>query len=165
MTTFQVGDLKFGALGDRLLIEEDEFKSGYECSSCGGDGTVACSNCSGRGFNLKADGVRIKCSLCDKGHVVCPSCQGKGGLLVAPETAQRRPTTGIVVSAGEQCRTLKVGDGVMYSNFAGYVVDLARAGHKVSIRILHETEVLCTIEGHLELKNLRGKTEIATFQS
>jgi len=153
---FELGDLKFRALGDRVIIVEDEFKTGYECTTCGGSGKAKCEDCAGTGYH----GVK-RCAHCVDGHVVCGSCNGKGGLIIAPETAQRRPTTGKVVSAGSACEVLRPGQGVMYSNFAGYVVDLARAGKTITLRILHETEVLCEMDGQLELRNFKGKTEIA----
>jgi len=158
---FALGELKFWALGDRILIQEDEFKSGYECQNCAGAGKHPCIECNGTGsYSLK------KCSHCSgTGKVVCTECQGKGGLLVAPETSQRRPTTGVIVSLGPDCKYLQLGDSVLYSNFAGYVVDLNRAGRPVTLRILHETEILCALEGQLDLRGLRGKSEIATFQS
>lgn len=143
--TFEVGPLKFWALGDRVLIEEDQFRSGYECEGCGG---------SGKSTVVKG----AKCSECGGTGVI------KGG-IVTPETAQRRPTTGKVVSIGDQCHVLKPGQSVLYSNFAGYVIDLNRAGEPVVLRILHESEVLCAMEGQLEMRTLRGKQEIATFQN
>lgn len=156
----KIGDLKFWALGDRVLIIEDEFKSGYECSECGGSGNTPCEGCGGTGRSKRMQMAR--CAVCEgKGAVMCPTCLGKGGLLVAPEISQRRPTTGEVISVGEKCVVLKPGQRVMYSNFAGYVVDLNRAGRNVAVRILHETEVLCAMEGQLLLKNFKGKTEIA----
>jgi co-chaperonin GroES (HSP10) len=162
--TFDLGDLKFWALGDRVLIQEDEFKTGYECMQCGGSGKAPCGDCEGRGEHLRA-GVARKCSHCENGAVTCPECNGKGGLIVAPEIAERRPTTGKVVSVGDKCHTLKVGDSVMYSNFAGYVVDLQAAGRPVVLRILHETEVLCGMSGQLQLRNYRGKNEITQYAS
>jgi len=157
---FDLGPLKFWALGDRVLIQEDDFKSGYECETCGGLGKVNCSNCGGLG-RVGAKG--FKCAHCEAGKVPCSDCLGKGGLLVTPETSQRRPTTGVIVSCGEACKVLKPGQSVLYSNFAGYVIDLNRAGRPVTLRILHETEVLCAMEGKLELRTLRGKSEIAEF--
>jgi co-chaperonin GroES (HSP10) len=158
-TKFKVGELSFWALGDRVLIEEDQFRSGYECEQCSGLGKVPCLDC--EGIQTKSNGK--KCSICDEGRVRCPSCNGKGGLIVTPETAQRRPTSGVVVSAGQDCKTLKPGDTVLFSNFAGYLVDLNRAGQPIAIRILHESEILAGMDGHLTLSNLRGKSEIAAF--
>jgi len=160
LTKFNVGSLTFWALGDRVLIEEDPFRSGYECSKCGGLGKIACDNCGGtRTRNGK------KCSICadTDGSLTCPECSGKGGLIVTPDIAQRRPTSGTVKSAGRKCKYLKPGDSVLYSNFAGYVVDLNRAGTPVTLRILHETEILAGMEGHLTLTNLKGKSDITSF--
>lgn len=175
--TIELGGVKFAAWGDRVLILEDEFRSGYECAACGGSGKTACPECHGEGSFLRIRGdsradlpsVRVKCSHCENGAVACSECAGKGGLIVAPEVSQRRPTTGEIASVGPGHyqngifipTTVKVGQRVMYSNFAGYVVDLTRAGRKVSIRILHETEILTLLWGHLELRNFTGKTEIA----
>jgi len=143
---FELGALKFWALGDRLIIREDEFKSGYECEGCGGTGQ-----------STIVVGAR------------CAECHGTGvapGGIVTPETAQRRPTTGTIESCGDACKVLQAGQRVLYSNFAGYVIDLARAsGKPVVLRILHESEILCAMEGDLEMRTLRGKSEIATFQS
>lgn len=160
--TYKLGDLTFSAKGDRIIIREDEFKTGYECTRCGGATAVSCDACTGTGLSPTTKHAR--CSTCaGTKKVICPQCEGKGGLLIAPETSQRRPTTGVIVSVGPTCKDSHVGDGVMYSNFAGYVVDLADAGSPVTLRILHETEVLCGMEGQLQLRSFRGKTEIAEF--
>lgn len=165
---FPVGNLTFWSLGDRVLIEEDEFRSGYECAKCDGEGTIPCDNCGGTSVTPTGK----KCGLCIQGadgsatgRITCPTCNGKGGLLVVPEVSQRRPTSGVVVSAGHKCLTLKVGQSVLYSNFAGYVVDLNRTGKPITLRILHENEILCGMEGHLTLTNLRGKSDIAQFNN
>jgi co-chaperonin GroES (HSP10) len=137
---FEVGEVGFAASGDRLVIEEDQFKSGYECKTCEGSGKVPSTVVGGK---MKT----------------CPDCDGKGGLLIVAEVSQRRPTTGIVRSAGEQCKVYKVGDGVLFSNFAGFAIDLDRMGKKVCIRILHETEVLTKVRGHLELRAISSQRE------
>lgn len=160
ITKFPVGTLNFWALGDRVLVEEDEFRSGYECSVCSGHGKVDCGDCAGIGIKIN----NKKCSSCEgTGKLVCPTCEGKGGLLIAPEISQRRPTSGRVVSCGRRVKYLNVGDSVLFSNFAGYVVDLDRAGSKVTLRVLHEPEILSGMSGHLMLTNLRSKTEIAQY--
>lgn len=158
--------LKFWALGDRVLIEEDAFKTGYECVNCDGSGKAKCSECSGVGTrHSSVEGIPDKkCSFCEGGTVTCTECNGKGGLLIAPDITQRRPATGRVVSKGDKVSSnLNVGDSILYSNFAGYVVDLARAGSPISLRILHESEVLCGMSGQLTLTNFKGKNDIAQF--
>ncbi len=159
-TPFELGTLRFAALGDRVIVQEDEFRTGYECEQCNGSGRTACDDCGGTGRH----GVK-KCSICEgNGTLMCLKCGGKGGLLIAPEISQRRPTSGKIVSAGPKCETLRVGQSVLFSNFAGYVIDLDRAGKPVTLRILHETEVLCLLDGHLDLRGLRFKSEIAVAQ-
>jgi co-chaperonin GroES (HSP10) len=141
---YKVGDVGFSALGDRVVIVEDQFKSGYECETCGGSGKVPSTIAGGK-------------------PKVCPTCDGKGGLLVVPDNSQRRPTTGLIVSAGELCKSLKVGDSVLFSNFAGFAVDMDRAGTTVCLRILHETEVMCRVSGHLELRAMRNQSEVTSI--
>lgn len=138
---FEIGPVKFAAFGDRILIQEDEFKSGYECEVCGGTGVSPINP------NMR-----------------CKTCEGKGGLIVVPEISQRRPTTGTIVSIGEAVKWLKPGQSVLYSSFAGHTVDLDRAGKPLVLRILHESEVLSLVDGHLELRTVRGKSEIAINQ-
>ncbi len=169
MTYFEVDTVKFGALGDRVLIEEDQFKSGYECTACAGTGEVVCPDCAGRGIHTRTrpadDGgpeieVTTRCVQCGGAKKqACKSCRGRGGLLVVPESAQRRPSTGTVVSAGRGCAYLKEGQKVVYSNFSGHTLDLERAGVPVILRILHEAEVLALVDGHLELRVMRDQTE------
>ena len=135
---FEIGPLKFEAFGDRIIVQEDAFKSGYECETCGGTGVSPLNP------NMR-----------------CKDCNGTGGLLAIPEVSQRRPTTGTIASVGPDVQHLKVGQSVMYSSFAGHTIDLDRAGVPVVLRILHEPEVLSILEGHLELRSVRGKSEIA----
>lgn len=159
---FRIGDIKFTARGNRVIVREDEFRSGYECSTCGGSGKRLCTTCNGTAKSTLVPGAR--CASCrGTGSFDCNECGGKGGLLVVAEQSQRRPTTGTIVSVGPLCSESKVGDGVMFSNFAGYVVDLDRAGHRIVLRLLHENEILTGVEGHLELRSLKGKTEISVI--
>jgi len=106
------------------------------------------------------DMVQVKCSTCGgKGSVTCSDCEGKGGLLVIPDVSKRRPTTGKVVSGGEKTKYFKLGDNVMFSNFAGHAIDLERAGMPIVLHILHETEILAQVEGHLELRAAKNQKE------
>jgi co-chaperonin GroES (HSP10) len=163
-SVYAIGSLKFWALGDRLIILQDEFQSGYECQRCLGKQEVACGNCGGQGRLLIEGRLSKKCSHCDgQGTMKCPDCEGKGGLLVIPENKQQRPGSGKIVSVGPECKTATLGDWVLYSQFAGHAVDLSRDEKKYVLRILHETEILCGMAGSLDLKTLRGKSEIAEF--
>lgn len=79
-------DLKINcqAIGDKIWVLVDEFKSGYECPKCGGKGKIA---------STIVEGIERE----------CPDCLGKGvikGGLTIPETAKSMPSTGVVVSMG-----------------------------------------------------------------
>src|SRR4029077_19176848 len=118
-TFYEVGPVKFAAFGDRYLVVEDEFRSGYECQRCKGDGRISCDNCRGSGTVR----TKFRCTPCEgNGRLTCPDCGGKGGLLVIPDVSKRRPTTGKVVSGGEKTKYFKLGDNVMFSNFAGHAI-------------------------------------------
>ena len=158
-TWYHAGPVDFAAYGDRLLIVEDPFKSGYECKPCGGSGRRFCDHCGGSGKYAIADKER-KCSPCEgTGSATCPDCGGKGALLVVPETSQRRPSTGRVVSCGDKVKYFKEGDDVLYSNFAGHAMDLPLETGQVVLRILHESEILASVKGHLELRAVRYQRE------
>src|SRR4029077_11404577 len=112
------------AFNDRLLVIEDEFRSGYECTTClgkmkvpcakcGARGYAVCDNCRGSGQSMLAPGARctlctgvgkLLCDVCAGNKVVtCAACEGRGvaeGGIVIPEASERRPTTGVVVSTG-----------------------------------------------------------------
>jgi co-chaperonin GroES (HSP10) len=158
---FKAGDIGFIALGDRVIILEDDFRSGYECKTCGGHGNVKCTECDNGKSRLNPE---MKCKNCTGAlHVVCPDCGGKGGLIVIPDQNKRRPSTGLIVSAGELCKVLTEGENVVYSNFAGIDIDLNIEGREVTVRILHETEVLSKVTGHLALRMLKAKREATSI--
>jgi len=142
--SFEVGVVSFEAAGDRVLVHEDPFVSGYECKECAGTGWLICASCDTNGRSLLNS--MIKCKVCDGTRKdQCPTCLGKGGLLIVPEKSQRRPTTGEIVSIGEKVVSFHCGDKVMYGSFAGHVVDI----DSTVLRILHESEILCRVSGHL----------------
>lgn len=69
------------AIGDKIMILVDEYKTGYECKLCGGSG-------------------RIKSTIVAEATSQCPDCNGKGAILVVPENARSMPSTGVIVSMG-----------------------------------------------------------------
>jgi co-chaperonin GroES (HSP10) len=175
--TFTVleGKLALKAVGRRIIVKEDKFRTGYECSTCDGEGFInePCQLCKGETTEKARDQfdneVVVPCRLCrGNGKKICPDCKGKGGLLVAPEVTERRPTSGVVMSVGDdvgvcECtlnanwRTMKcsrcggtgklsdrikVGDHVLYGNYAGHLITLK---NKAAVRIMNEDEVTARI--------------------
>jgi co-chaperonin GroES (HSP10) len=150
------------AMGDRLIVKEDPFLSGYECKTCAGEQFLACTSCDHGKNKLNPNMV---CKVCGGTMKYdCPDCHGKGvrkGGIVVPDKAQRRPTSGMIVSRGSGCKLpLKTGDSVLYSSFAGNFLDPEVNGKKLILRILHESEVLTRVVGHLSYK--RGDDEADT---
>lgn len=143
------GRMALEAFGRRVVVREDKFRTGYECKTCDGDGFIdeSCGFCKGRGLevtqDLSGNDMEVSCRVCKgTGKKVCPDCNGKGGLLIAPESSQRRPTTGRVMSVGDECKKLKVGDHVLYGNYAGTLIEFK---NKTAVRILGEDEVISKI--------------------
>lgn len=155
---FYTGPVGWEAMFDRLLILEDPFRSGYECDTCDATGRIACPDCDTGHSRLNPE---IACKTCrGERNIACKECEGKGALLEIPEVAQRRPTTGRIVSIGNEVSNYSIGDSVVYPNFVGEVYDLTGVDDvgrekKVVMRVLREKETICKIHGHLELKRVR----------
>lgn len=155
----RLGTMTLEAFDDRVIVVEDVFRSGYECSTCNGDmnfgdlSHIVCEDCSGTG----KIGIK-KCSGCSgEGRIVCPTCKGKGGVIIIPDDSKRRPTTGQIVSIGDKVTRVEKGVSVLYDSFVGNVMDLSATdihGKKFElvIRIIRESEIQAKITGHLELR-------------
>ena len=161
-----LGTMEFEAHFDRMIILQDDFRSGYECSLCMTKGEIECENCRGSGKSVVVkDG---KCSACNgSGKQICPECKGKGATIIVPQNAERRPTTGTIVSVGERVTTYKRGDSVIYPSFVGHAYDMAALdmqGHEVAatIVIMREEEALCAVRGHLELRQIKRSAALGT---
>jgi hypothetical protein len=164
----KLGTMTMEAHADRLVIVQDPFVSGYECTTCGGKqivndvSYVSCPDC----FSGKRG--EKKCSTCSgSAKIPCPDCQGKGGLIVVPDSSERRPTTGTVVSRGHLVEHFERGQAVIYPSFAGHAYDLvAEDMHgtpvEITIVVLRESEVLAKIAGHLELRRVRKSAALGT---
>jgi hypothetical protein len=155
-----LGRMQMEAHDDRLLIVEDPFVSGLECTDCGRTGKIACPDCKGEGVRKTAT-YEKKCSGCDGlGKIGCPTCKGHGAILFVPDESKMRPTTGLVVSTGDKAHKIQRGDSVCYSSFTGQkwqfdVPDKDGNSVEVVIRCMHDNEVLCKLSGHLEMRRVR----------
>jgi len=138
------------AIGHRILVLEDEFKSGYECTECGGTGhsDVKCPHCKGSTF-WKGDPDRGPCPDCEVGtsdgrkslgYVICAKCQGKSGVIIIPDDAKRRPCTGKILSKGSLVTEFEVGTRVMYTNYTG--TDFEVLGG-IKLRVMLDHDVMC----------------------
>jgi co-chaperonin GroES (HSP10) len=120
--------------GDRVIIEEDRMKLGYECKTCEGDGYIdkTCDYCKGEKYTIgigpSNTEEKIPCRFCVQpergltgghrgmGKETCPDCKGKGALVVIPQTSERRPTSGTIRSKGPDVSKCKEcgGTGLHY---------------------------------------------------
>jgi hypothetical protein len=156
---YMAADVGFEAKFDKILVLEDEFRSGYECEPCDATGLVKCPECEGSGHSFV--NVAIICKICNGAKTItCPTCAGKKEIIVIPEVAQRRPTTGQVVSIGREVKTYKRGQFVLYPSFCGEVMDLSGLDElgretKIVVRFLKEKETISRVYGHMELRRVR----------
>jgi len=162
----QLGAMTLEAHSDRLIILQDDFRSGYECPVCKTTGMIICDNCHGTGKSVVV--VNGKCSACSgTGSQVCPECHGKGATIIVPENAERRPTTGTIVSVGPKVTNFWRGDSVIYPSFSGHAFDLSATdihGNEVVavIVILRDEDVLAKVSGHLEFRSVRKSAALGT---
>lgn len=136
-------DIAFLPIGDRIIIEEDIFRTGYECKTCDGFALVPCKHCSD---GTEPDMPYRQCAACGgTREVLCPTCGGKGALIVVPELSERRPTSGVIRAIGSRVTEFKVGDHVMYGNHSGHVQEFRKK--RAVMRIMRESEVMCIVAG------------------
>lgn len=142
------GQLAMRVMGKRIMILEDKFKTGLECKTCDGNcfSDEDCHICKGTKLVGTGDATQ-NCRTCmvdniATGKKLCSDCNGKGALIIAPQTAERRTTSGKVTSVGPECTLYKVGDHVIYGSYAGTDIKFKQ---KVTIRIMHEDEVLAKL--------------------
>lgn len=141
----------FEALGEKILISIDVFKSGYECKVCGGTGRLKheceCVTCGHPGKKYSTEQIEdIRKDLGDsvadaRAVMVCPecggepasaardeecaACHGRGAMLVLPEASKNLPTTGVVVSMGNIAKeraSFTIGDRILFGAYAGQMI-------------------------------------------
>lgn len=78
--------------------------------------------------------------------------QYKGSIII-PENAKRQPTKGIVVGVSADIIDIVVGDRVLYSQFAGY---LLKFGETPLCRCLGYTEILGILESDAPILTVEG---------
>jgi hypothetical protein len=157
---YHAGHLTFEAKFDRVLVIEDEFRSGYECDRCEKSGKILCPDCDNGSSRLNPE---VRCKSCAGEHKIdCPDCNGKGETIVIPDTAKRRPTTGQIVSIGSEVKGWQLGESACYPNFCGEVwdlsgIDIDGVERTIVLRIMKERELLCGITGQLSVRRMKNR--------
>jgi len=180
----KLGTLEMEAAGDRVIVVQDEFRSGYECLRCRAQdirmldqlhqaSVIVCPDCAGLGSQLSTvvSGAKKTCAPCDgRGWVVCPDCAGTGaagGGISHAQESEKRPTTGTIVSKGWKVTHYERGESVIYPSFAGHfwdlsAVDLEGKPVDVTLGVLREDEIIARVKGHLELRRVKRSTALHT---
>jgi hypothetical protein len=137
------GKIALQAIEDKIIILLDKFRSGYECSACGGTGIgEKCKDCV-NGINFRG----FKCKTCDGDPErfigkTCPVCKGRGSSIIIPDSAKALPTSGMIVSIGPQCTKRKVGERVVFGAHVGFFLPFKG---NVRLRMMREYEPLCQL--------------------
>lgn len=169
---------KFEALGKKIIVSIDIFKSGYECRTCKGKKRIE-SKCSceanahpgmrygpeelktieeNLGEEIARNRAAMPCNECGGDYVLmrktetCSACKGLGAVLVLPETSKNLPTSGVVISIGKQVNkdkiSYKIGDRVLFGPYSGSMVP-TKAG--LLFKILDWNACWAKVEGAEDL--------------
>lgn len=168
----------FEALGKKIIVSIDIFKSGYECKVCKGrkktETICVCETYDHPGLrysneeiatireNLGSDvsdaRAALPCPECKGDYIsmrrveTCTACKGLGAVLILPETSRNLPTSGVVVSIGNRVNLeklgYKVGDRILFGPYAGSMIP-TKAG--LLFKILDWNSAWCRVEGADEL--------------
>jgi hypothetical protein len=140
------GKLGLEAIGDKILILIDKFKSGYECKDCNETGIYIACECARNGsFGTKPNGRTCHFKDACERQVIgetCRTCNGTGSTLKIPETARAIPTSGVIVSVGPKVTIRKMGERVLFGAHTGYFLPFKG---NAKIRCMREDEPLCLI--------------------
>lgn len=180
----KLGTLEMEATGEKMIVIQDEFRFGTECTACGAKdirmisqteqrSVVECPDCLGSGRVRKAGNkdLTVKCSTCEaRGWVVCPACNGTGteaGLIAHPQDRERRPTTGMIVSKGDRVTKYNRGDSIIYPSYCGdfwtlEAEDIHGQQVTVVIGIISENDAIARVKGHLELRRVKSRKALHT---
>ena len=149
----------------RVLVQEDPFKSKFDCSECLGLGHngVVCMFCKGTTYHRGKE-ENGACPDCNNeaqgplnkslGFQLCKKCNGTGGTIVIPDESKRNTTTGQVLAVSDRdIQEFQVGDKVMFTNYSGSPFNFIG----LDLRIIIERDLLGKVK---QLKsNIEGLTE------
>lgn len=148
------------ALGDKIVVLMDSYRSGYECTTCKGIGKIknevrcVCDPLDWDENKNVARGTRNRfgepCLECMSNYmqkrkteiVTCPTCKGKGSTLIIPDSAKSLPTTGIVISCGPDVTKIKNHCRIIATPHSGIYIPMKG---NVPVKIYHEYEPLAYI--------------------
>lgn len=137
----------------RVLVQQDEFKSRFDCKTCGGKGYTneVCQYCQGTKFHnsKEENGECPDCTVGTSdarvtyGKTPCPTCSGKGGTIIIPDDAKSDTTMGNIIAISDKgIDCVKVGDKVMYGSYIGTKFEFMG----LVLRIVVEKDLFCLVK-------------------
>ncbi len=144
----------------RVLVQEDPYKSRFDCTKCGGVKHlgVICECC--KGTKVYKDSECWECQVPHElgtraiGYVPCDQCKGQGGTIVIPEESQRNTTTGNILAVSTtDILHVKVGNKVMFTSYSGSPFKFL----DLDLRVIVEKDLLCLVKPLK--KNVEGLNE------
>jgi co-chaperonin GroES (HSP10) len=168
------------ALGEKIIVSIDIFKSGYECKVCGGRRKIEtkciCEDSDRPGYKYSETmlsafasmtGGRearkdIHCSECNGDYIAarheetCTACKGRGAIIILPKESEALPTTGTVISIGSVAKEYIKDDHWDYSIgdkvlFSQHAGQFIPCKAGVLLKILDYNQVMVKIEGANDL--------------
>ena len=142
----------FEALGEKILVSIDIFKSGYECKVCKGRKKIEsfcyCEDNGHEGLRYSEGEIntireslgsdisdqlaQLPCQVCHGDYVsmrkivICDACKGRGAILHLPDSSKNLPTTGVIISIGNlvdlEKANFKIGDRIVFGPYAGQML-------------------------------------------
>lgn len=145
----------------RVLVQEDPFKSRYDCSNCGGRGHlgVVCKYCKGTRFEdgKEENGYCRDCTYGESGmgktlgFEACPDCKGQGGIITVPDESKKNTTTGNVLAISRVgIKEISINDKIMFTNYTGTPFRFL----DIDFRIMTEKDILGKVK--MLKKNVDG---------
>lgn len=132
------------AIEDKILVKMDAYKSGYECKKCGGSG-------------------QVKGPYKDSEWESCPECKGKGGIIIIPNSSKVLPTSGVVISLGENTKAARYARAIAHPTTAKAEDLLLQPRISLGTRVIFSPGVgtLIPFKGNIILKAMREHEPLA----
>lgn len=134
----------------RVLVQEDPFKSRFDCGTCAGKqhNGIPCPRCKGT-KEYKGD-LCWECSAPSElggsrplGYIPCTVCNGKGGTIIIPDDSKKNATTGNILAVSENdILHVKIGNKVMFTSWSGSPFNFLG----LDLRVIIEKDLLCLVK-------------------
>ncbi len=138
----------------RVLVQEDPYKSRFDCTKCEGKRHlgILCPDCQGTFKYISGLRHGKECQEClvphelgprPLGYIPCDQCHGQGGTIVIPDESKRNTTTGnILAVSSNDIIHVRVGNKVMFTSYSGSPFRFL----DLDLRVIVEKDLLCLVK-------------------